>query len=191
MKPQSKATKPPKVCVFLGASDSVDDIFKQAAHTLGTLLVKEKIICINGAGNTGLMRCLNDSILENEGTTEGVIPSFMVDNRWAYERIPQLHITPDMHQRKQTMYALADAFIILPGGIGTMEEFMEILTWKQLKLHQKPIILINIAGIYDHFLKHLQLLIDKNFMQKQDYHLFHCVSTPQEAITTLRSLTTT
>ena len=122
-----------KVCVFGASSGNIHPDFAQQAYELGSLIGQKGWTCLNGAGREGLMRAVSDGTLDSGGTAIGVIPKFMVDNNWQYDRLTSTIITPDMHERKQTLANLADAFVALPGGCGTLEELLEIFT--QVVIH--------------------------------------------------------
>jgi uncharacterized protein (TIGR00730 family) len=141
-----------KIAVFCGSSLGGDTAFAQAAVSLGRLLAEKNIGLIYGGGNIGLMGKLATAALEAGAHVTGVIPRFMMDKEIGRIDLPDLRIVDSMHARKALMAELADAFIALPGGFGTLEEFCEILTWAQLGLHKKPFGMLNTAGFYDHFL---------------------------------------
>ena len=170
------------ICVYCASSSKVDACYSEAAYTLGTLLGKENITLITGGGCQGLMRSVEDSAMDGGGKAVGVIPQFMVEQGWQYDRLSELRITSDMHERKQTMAALADAIIALPGGCGTMEELFEIITWKQLGLYFNPIIILNTNGYYDHLIAQLENAIDEHFMGKIHGTIWSVAATPEEAL---------
>ncbi len=128
------------VCVYSASSTKVDSMYFEAARELGRLLALRGIRLVNGAGNLGLMRACADACLEAGGQVTGVIPHFMVEQGWQHPGLTELIETDDMHSRKQTMARLSDGVIALPGGCGTMEELLEIITWKQLGLYLNPIV---------------------------------------------------
>ena len=141
--------------------------------------------CVNGAGALGLMRAVSDGVLDTGGHVTGVIPMFMVDNGWCYDRLPEVIITPDMHERKQQMADMTDAVIALPGGCGTLEELLETITWRQLGLHVKPIVLLNTRGYYDPLVSMLQHSLDEHFMKPSHQSLWTVADTPEAAIAAL------
>ena len=149
---------------------------------LGTLLAQQGWTCVNGAGAMGLMRAVTDGVLDAGGHVTVVIPKFMVDNGWCYDRLPEVIITPDMHERKQQMADMTDAVVALPGGCGTLEELLEAITWRQLGLSQRPIVLLNTRGYYDPLVAMLQHSIDERFMKASHHNLWSVASTPQEAV---------
>lgn len=123
------------VCVYSASSTKIDEVYFNAARQLGQLLAKRRIRLINGAGSIGLMRSVADAVLENGGEVTGVIPKFMVEQGWHHTGLSKLVEVESMHERKQLMADLSDAVIALPGGCGTLEELLEIITWKQLGLY--------------------------------------------------------
>ena len=123
------------VCVYSASSTKIDEVYFNAARQLGQLLAKRRIRLINGAGSIGLMRSVADAVLENGGGVTGVIPKFMVEQGWHHTGLSKLVEVESMHERKQLMADLSDAVIALPGGCGTLEELLEIITWKQLGLY--------------------------------------------------------
>jgi len=170
------------VCVFCASSANIDVRYLEAARELGTLLAQGGWRCVNGGGAVGLMGALTDGALDAGGEVTGVIPKFMVDKGWCYDRLEDVIVTADMHQRKQMMSDMADAVIALPGGVGTLEELLETLTWRQLGLVKKPVIILNTLGYYDPLLSMLQHAIDEGFMKPSHNQLWTVAATPQEAI---------
>ena len=173
------------VCVFGASSANINMHYLQDARELGQLLAKGGWRCINGGGAVGVMGAVTDGTLDAVGKVTGVIPKFMVDNGWCYDRLEDVIITADMHQRKQMMSDMADAIIALPGGVGTLEELLETLTWRQLGLVQVPVIILNTKGYYDALLAMLQHAIEEGFMKPSHSQLWQVASTPAEAITLL------
>lgn len=170
------------ICVYCASSSKVDTCYSDAAYTLGTLLGRENITLITGGGCQGLMRSIEDGAMDSGGRAVGVIPQFMVEQGWQYDRLTELRITNDMHERKQTMADMADAIIALPGGCGTMEELCEIITWKQLGLFFNPVVILNTNGYYDHLIAQLELAIEERFMGKIHGAIWAVASTPEEAL---------
>ncbi|MDR2679826.1 MAG: TIGR00730 family Rossman fold protein, partial [Tannerella sp.] len=136
------------VSVYCASSDRIDNVYAKDAETLGRLLGQRGMQVINGAGNIGLMRVVSDAVLSSGGTVTGVIPGFMVKNGWCHPHLTKLIKTGTMHERKKTMADLSDATVALPGGIGTFEELLEIITWKQLGLYNNPVIILNTNNYY-------------------------------------------
>jgi uncharacterized protein (TIGR00730 family) len=176
------------VTIYCASSPKVDECFFEAAQQLATLLVKRNTSVVYGAGQIGLMGCIADTALEKGGSVTGVIPQFMVERDWCHKHLSHLVITQDMHERKQTMARMGDAAIALPGGCGTLEELLEIITWKQLGLYTHPIIILNTAGYYDPLLKMLQNALDNHFMREIHAGLWYVAQTPEEVIEALNTL---
>ena len=178
------------VCVYCASSTQIDEKYFRAAEELGTLIAQRGLRLITGAGKLGLMNTVQDAALAAGGEAVGVIPTFMVREGWHHERLTQLIETASMHERKQTMADLSDGVIALPGGCGTMEELLEIITWKQLGLYLNPIIILNIDGFYDHLLAQLSKAVEDNFMRSIHADIWRVTTTPEEAIELLLSTPT-
>jgi uncharacterized protein (TIGR00730 family) len=142
--------------VFCGSQAGNDPAFRAAAAELGRSLALHGTALVYGGGRTGLMGALADAVLGSGGTVVGVIPEFLREKELAHAHATEMLVVPDMHTRKRTMFERADAFCVLPGGIGTLEEFFEIATWRQLHRHNKPIVVMDIAGCW----RHLTALFD-------------------------------
>ncbi|MFL6798392.1 MAG: TIGR00730 family Rossman fold protein [Xanthobacteraceae bacterium] len=137
------------ICVYCGSGPGTDPAFIAAAQGLGRILAENRIRLVYGGGAVGLMGTLADSVLDHAGLVTGVIPDFLVSREHMLTRVQERVITRDMHERKRLMFERADAFVALPGGVGTLEELVEQLTWAQLGRHKKPILILNIAGFWD------------------------------------------
>lgn len=175
------------VCVYCASSSKVDQKFFDATQILGKELARNQVKCVYGAGNQGLMGTLADSVLNHGGQIQGIIPQFMYDEGWNHTGLTELHIVESMHIRKQMMAENADAAIALPGGCGTLEELLEIITWKQLGLFKKPIIILNTDGYYDHLISMLNRAVEENFMHEKHTSIWTIVNTPQEVIGAIRA----
>lgn len=173
------------VCVYCASSTKIPSVYFDAAERLGQLLAKQGINLINGAGRQGLMGRMSDATLACGGTVTGVIPHFMVEQGWHHHGLTRLIETETMHERKQLMAELSDGVIALPGGCGTMEELLEIITWKQLGLYLNPIIILNTDGFYDPLLTLLKQAIGQNFMRREHENIWQVASTPEEAVNLL------
>lgn len=173
------------VCVFCASSASIDTCYLEAARELGMRLAEGGWRCVNGGGAIGLMGAVTDGTLDAGGEVTGVIPKFMVDNGWLYDRLEDVVITADMHQRKHMMSDMADAVIAMPGGVGTMEELIETLTWRQLRLVTYPVIILNTKGYYDPLLAMLDHAIGEGFMKPSHSQLWQVAATPAEAVALL------
>lgn len=170
------------VCVYSASSTKVDSMYFEAARELGRLLALRGIRLVNGAGNLGLMRACADACLEAGGQVTGVIPHFMVEQGWQHPGLTELIETDDMHSRKQTMARLSDGVIALPGGCGTMEELLEIITWKQLGLYLNPIVVLNTGDYYRPLLDMLARAAGEQFMRPVHLGIWTVASTPAEAV---------
>lgn len=175
------------VCVYSASSTKIDECYFEAARQLGYLLAQRHIRLVNGAGNIGLMRSVADAVLDNGGEVTGVIPRFMVEQKWHHTGLTRLVEVETMHERKQLMADLSDAVIALPGGCGTLEELLEIITWKQLGLYLNPIIVLNTNGFFDPLLAMLERAIAENFMRRQHGDIWNVARTPEEAIELMHS----
>ena len=170
------------VCVYSASSTKIAPVYFAAAKELGRLLAMHGINLINGAGSLGLMAATSDAVLEAGGTVTGVIPRFMVEQGWQHEGLTHLVKTETMHERKQLMAEMSDGVIALPGGCGTMEELLEIITWKQLGLYFKPIVILNINGFFTPLLEMLQRAIDENFMREEHGSIWQVAQNAEEAV---------
>ena len=175
------------VCVYSASSTKISSVYFEAAEKLGSLLAKQHIRLINGAGSIGLMRSVADAVLENGGAVTGVIPHFMVEQNWHHTGLTELIEVTSMHERKQKMANLSDGIIALPGGCGTLEELLEIITWKQLGLYLNPIIILNVNGFFDPLLEMLERAIEENFMRRQHGDILKVARTPEEAVELLQT----
>ncbi len=137
------------ICVYCGSGPGSNPRFIEAAIALGKVLAENRIRLVYGGGSIGLMGALATSVLDHGGTVTGIIPDFLTSRENALTRVQELIVTPDMHERKRLMFERSDAFVALPGGVGTLEELVEQMTWKQLGRHSKPILLANIDGFWE------------------------------------------
>ena len=178
------------ICVFCGSSDGNDLVITDAARQLGTTFAHQNITLIYGAAKIGIMGIVAKSALENNGEVVGVIPEFLKKKEVVHLGLSQLVTTENMHERKLKMHELSDGFIALPGGIGTLEELFEILTWLQLGLHKKPIGLYNINGFYDDLLKLLETMVRKGFLSMENYELLLVDDNMSGLLEKMRNFTT-
>ncbi len=160
-------TKLSALCVYCGSSAGHDPVHAAAATDLGRQMAARGIRLVYGGGHVGLMGILADAVLADGGEATGVIPHALMDSEVGHERLTQLLVVDDMHQRKARMAELADGFIALPGGIGTLEELFEVWTWLQLGYHQKPVGLLNVLGFYDQLLSFLDTQRDAGFLRSE------------------------
>ena len=167
------------VCVFCGSSMGVQPVYKQAAQAMGEALVRRDLGLVYGGGNVGLMGTIADATLAAGGEVIGVIPEFLVAKEIAHTGLTQLFVVNSMHERKTKMAQLSDAFITLPGGYGTLEEFCEILTWAQLGLHQKPCGILNVNGYYDPLLRLFDQAVSEEFLRSANRSIILEASEPE------------
>lgn len=168
------------ICVYCGSSAQVSAIYKQAATRLGALIAARDLCLVYGGGRVGLMGLVSDAVLDAGGEAVGIIPGHIADKEIAHTSLTRLHIVETMHERKQMMVDLADAFVILPGGLGTMDEFFEIFTWWQLGLHDKPIILVNVNGYWSKLLDLLDHVIEEKFARPSDRQYLYVVDSVED-----------
>ena len=176
-----------QVCVYAASSDAVGAVYKDAAHRLGCLMAAAGWDLVYGAGNIGLMGVIGQAIHAGGGRVIGVIPEKLKGLELAWEGADELIVTRDMRERKAIMEERADAFIALPGGFGTLEEIVEVMVLKQLWYHQKPLLFLNVNGVYDKLIAFFDHLIDENFIKPSLRKLYQVASTPEEAIEQLRN----
>ena len=170
------------VCVYSASSTKIAPVYFAVAEELGHLLASKGINLINGAGSIGLMAATSNAALASGGTVTGVIPQFMVEQGWHHTGLTQLIETETMHERKRLMADMSDGVIALPGGCGTLEELLEIITWKQLGLYLKPIVVLNVDGYFNPLLEMLHKAIDENFMRPEHGNIWVVAETPEEAV---------
>lgn len=156
------------ICVFCGSNVGSDAAFTDSAIQLGKLLAAKNISLVYGAGNVGLMGVIADACLEAEGEVIGVIPNFLMAKEVGHTGINELILTDTMHERKKIMADRSDGFIAMPGGMGTMDEVCEILTWAQLGLHSHPVGILNVNGYYDSLLSFFDEMVEKKFLHQKN-----------------------
>jgi hypothetical protein len=152
------------ICVYAGSGPGTNPAFKEAAQRFGSILAENGIALIYGGGSSGLMGACANAVLDGGGFVTGIIPEFLVDREHMLLRSQERIITRDMHERKRLMFERADAFVALPGGVGTLEELVEQLTWAQLGRHRKPILIANIAGYWDPLLQMFDHQLSRGFL---------------------------
>lgn len=170
------------MCVFCGANPGADPAFREAAVALGKALALHGATLVTGGGSTGLMGAVNDGALGAGGKIVGVIPDFLKNRELADLRSTELVVVPDMHTRKRTMFERSDAFCILPGGVGTLDESFEIVTWRQLHLHNKPILVFNVNDYWGPFIAMFDRIEQRGFAHHGHADLLTVVSSAEEAI---------
>lgn len=154
-----------RICVFAGSSLGAKADYAVAAKSLGRSLVFRDMAVVYGGGDIGLMGILAESVLAEGGEIVGVIPQALLNRDVGHESLTELRVVSSMHERKEQMSEMADGFIVLPGGLGTLEEFFEIVTWAQLGIHHKPVGLMNVAGYYDRLLEFLDVAVFEKFIE--------------------------
>lgn len=159
------------LAIFCGSSKGNKPVYTETARAIGTHLAKNNIKLVYGAGNVGLMGEVADATLDDGGYVIGVIPDFLKKWEVCHEGLTELFVTETMHERKQKMAEISDGFLVIPGGFGTLDEFFEILTWKQLRLHKKPIGLLNVDGYYNFVIAHINKMVDDGFLKKENVDL--------------------
>ena len=177
------------IAVYCASSNKLRPSFVEAAERLGELIAAEGMRLVYGDGGIGLMAAVARGALNNGGEVIGVIPQFMVDQGWNNPNSTQTIITQTMHERKATICDISDAMVALPGGIGTFEELLECLTWKQLGLHQNPVVILNTDGYYDHLLACIDLMVEEQMMRPIHKEMFVVVSQPEEVIPAILNAT--
>ncbi len=180
-------TKLTALCVYCGAHLGIHPSHRTAAARLGTLLGKNRIKLIFGAGSVGLMGVVADAALAAGGEAIGIIPHHLNRAELAHDRLTEIHVVDSMHERKQRMFELADAFAVLPGGLGTLDETIEIITWRQLGLHQMPVVLIDHQGYWKPFCKLVDHVIREGFAHSSVKNMYTIVSGVEDVISTIDS----
>ncbi|MCW5551546.1 MAG: TIGR00730 family Rossman fold protein [Verrucomicrobiae bacterium] len=171
-----------RVCVFCGSSRGNVASFAVAAQALGEALAARDCELVFGGSHVGLMGVVADAVLAKGGNVTGVLPRFMADKELAHSRLTQLHLVDTMHERKQLMAELADGFIALPGGFGTLEEIFEAITWQQLHLHDCPCGLLNVDGYFDALLEFLRGSVAGGFVRPAHFDQLIVAATPAELL---------
>ena len=166
------------ICVFCGSSKGKNPVYESAAVELGRIIADKGLTLVYGGGSIGLMGILADTVLKLKGSVTGVIPKFLYDLEVGHNGVSELIIVESMHERKAKMAEIADSFIALPGGYGTLEELSEIMTWVQLKLIEKPVGLLNLNGYYDHFISQLDHMVEESFLKIKNRNILLSADRP-------------
>src|SRR3989339_1977826 len=174
-----------RICVFCGSNHGVRSAYTDAAQQLGKALVSQGMGLVYGGGSIGLMTVVADAVLKEQGEVIGVIPHALSSKEFAHDGLTELHLVSSMHERKATMAELSDAFIAMPGGFGTLDEFFEIVTWAQLGLHAKPIGLLNVGGYFDWLLKFVDYMLQERFISTEHRQLIVTSHDPEELLSAL------
>lgn len=170
------------ICVYCASSTQINPVYFDAAEKLGKLLSDNNLQLVYGGGSVGLMGRIADTVLQNGGKVSGVIPQFMCEQEWDHNGLTELIVTKTMHERKEKMAFMSDAAVALPGGCGTFEELLEVITWKQLGIFTKPIIIVNIDGYYNPLIEMLNKAIEGKFMRDMHRNIWTVVSSAEEVI---------
>jgi len=173
---------PNNIAVFCASATGADPVYRAAAEELGRALTARNIGLIYGGSRNGLMHALAEAALAAGGRVVGVIPHILVDLEVADNGITELHVVDTMHTRKALMGEKANAFLVLPGGFGTLEEFFEVLAWQTLKLHTKPVLLLNVNGFYDKLLAFLDHAVEQGMLQQKHRDILLVASTVDDAL---------
>jgi uncharacterized protein (TIGR00730 family) len=169
-----------RICVYCASSSKVDQVYFTAARQLGKMLAQHNITVVYGGGGVGLMGALADAVLAEGGSITGIMPEFMKAVEWEHKGLSHINLVEDMHTRKKMFLDGTDAVIALPGGCGTLEELLEVMTWKRLGLFNKPIIIVNTGGYYDPLLQMLERSIEEQFMAPIHRTMYSVVNEPEE-----------
>jgi len=170
------------ICVYCASSSQVKPSYFEATARLGKIFANANLSVIYGGGSMGLMGKLANSTLEAGGKITGVIPRFMCDIEWNHTGLTELILVNTMHERKEKMAMMADAVVALPGGCGTMEELLEVITWKRLGIFTKPIVIVNLEGYFDALITMLDRAVDEHFMRHEHREMWKIVETPEEVL---------
>jgi uncharacterized protein (TIGR00730 family) len=176
-----------KVCVYCSSSSKLNPVYYTEAERMGVLFARAGIDLVFGGGKSGLMGALADSLLHEGGKATGIIPGFMCEEGWQHEALTELKVVDTMHQRKAMMAEMSDAALALPGGIGTFDELFEIITWKQLGLFTKPIVILNTNNYFHYFIEMLRVAASENFLRDEHRQIWQVVNTPEEVIPALQN----
>jgi uncharacterized protein (TIGR00730 family) len=171
-----------KVCVFAASSSRIDPAYSIAAAELGKAFADQHVHAVFGGGGIGLMGIFADAMLARKGDITGVIPEFMTKEGWGHDGIKDMIVTSDMSERKKTIFAMSDAAVALPGGVGTLEELTEVITLKQLGQFNKPIIIMNINGFYDHLIEFFDHMVRGHFMRLEHKDIWQIVISAEEVV---------
>jgi len=175
------------ICVYCASSTQVKPGYFDATARLSRIFAKTNLSIVYGGGSMGLMGQLANSTLEAGGKITGVIPRFMCEVEWNHTGLTELILVDTMHERKEKMAMMADAVVALPGGCGTMEELLEVITWKRLGIFTKPIIIVNLEGYFDSLISMLNRAVDEHFMRDEHRQMWKIVETPEEVLDAIQN----
>jgi hypothetical protein len=173
------------ICVYCGSKPGTNPLYEQAAEAVGQWIAGHGGQLVYGGGSGGLMGTVANATLQAGGRVVGIIPKALVEKEWAHHGCTELHVVDNMHERKRMMAEQADAFIALPGGIGTLEELFEVWTWRHLEYHDKPIGLLNTAGYYDGLLTFMQQAVSSQFMSAWQMDMVRARAAPASLLSEL------
>jgi uncharacterized protein (TIGR00730 family) len=171
-----------RICVFCGSSSGIRPLYAETARVLGSTMVKRNLGLVYGGGNVGLMGAIADAVTAGGGQVVGVIPEALVERELAHRGVAELLVVRSMHERKAKMAELSDAFIAMPGGFGTFEEFCEIITWAQLGLHRKPCGILNVEGYYDPLLSLFDQAVSEGFVHPENRQIIIQETDPERLL---------
>jgi len=175
------------VCVYCGSSDAVDERFKTEAYSLGKIFAENGLRLVYGGGGVGLMGMAARGANENGGRVIGIMPEFLRSRERLYDDVETI-VVQTMHERKMRLFDEADAFVVLPGGVGTLEEVIELLSWRRLDLHKKPIIFLNSGGFWEDFFALVNHTIEKGFTPASFRHTYMSVDTPEQVLAAIAEM---
>jgi uncharacterized protein (TIGR00730 family) len=176
-----------KVCVYAASSDQLRSVFFEQTALLAQRLAERNVTVVYGGGGVGLMGTLATTMLEHGGRVIGIMPHFMKDVEWAHKQVQEFVFVGDMHERKRRFVEDVDAIIALPGGVGTLEELFEVITWKKLGLLNKPIIILNTDGFYDPLLVFLERMVEEKFLSALHTRMWHVVNDANEVLAAIEN----
>ena len=165
-----------RICVYCGSNIGARQLYADAARDLADVLVRHDLELVYGGANKGIMGIIANAVLELGGRVHGVIPKMLCEKEIAHPNLTELHVVSSMHERKTMMAALSEGFVAMPGGFGTLEEIIEIITWGQLRFHEKPCGLLNVAGYFDHLLDYLDHAHAEGFLRSENREMLICDS---------------
>lgn len=177
------------VCVYCGSAPGAKPVYAEAAKAFGRALVEADMSLVYGGGRVGLMGLIADEVLACGGRAVGVIPELLLSKEVGHTDLTELHVVPDMHERKKKMADLSDAFVAMPGGVGTFEELFEVYTWAQLGYHQKPVALLDVDGYYDPLIAMLKHTVEEGFMRAAYLDMLQVAADPAAMIKLLQRYT--
>lgn len=178
-----------RICVYCGSSNGHDPVYLDAARSLGAELAKQRIGLVYGGASVGLMGAIADAVMQGGGEVIGVIPQSIVEFEVAHQGLTDLHVVADMHERKAMMTELSEGFIAMPGGLGTLEELFEVLTWLQLGIHSKPCAVLNVNGYYELLIRFLNHIVSSGFAKQAHLNNLLVAEQPLDLIELMNNFT--